>query len=60
MICNASGLLAFLYEVQSTPGDACKMAGAAFEDAIAELDNVGSDYAQDFGPTGEVETLADG
>ncbi len=27
-------------------------------DAIAELDNVGSDYAQDFGFIGEVKTLA--
>merc|ERR1712050_395268 len=30
----------FQYEVLSNPEDACKMARAAFEDAIAELDNV--------------------
>jgi hypothetical protein len=32
----------------------------AFEEAIAELDNVGSDCAQDFGPIGEVKTCGDG
>ncbi len=36
------------------------MARTVFEDAIVELDSVSSDYAQDFGPIGEVKTLADG
>ena len=52
---NYLNYLVFLYVVQSKPDDACKMARTAFEDAIAELDNVGSDYAQDFGPIGEVK-----
>ncbi len=52
--------LVFLYEVQSKPDDACKMAHTALEDAIAELDNIGSDYGQDFGPLGEVKTPPDG
>merc|ERR1712037_302955 len=30
----------FQYEVLSNPDEACKMARTAFEDAIAELDNV--------------------
>merc|ERR1711979_174043 len=30
----------FQYEVLSKPDDACKMARTAFEEAIAELDNV--------------------
>merc|ERR1712187_345450 len=30
----------FMYEVLSNPDEACKMARTAFEDAIAELDNV--------------------
>ena len=37
-----------------------KMSRADFEDAIAELDNFGSDNAQDSGRSGEVKTLADG
>merc|ERR1712127_919253 len=37
----------FLYEVLSNPEDACKMARTAFEDAIAELDNVQEDSYKD-------------
>mmetsp|Transcript_102847 Transcript_102847/g.267989 ORF Transcript_102847/g.267989 Transcript_102847/m.267989 type:complete len:240 (+) Transcript_102847:92-811(+) len=37
----------FLYEVQGKPDDACKMARTAFEDAIAELDNVAEDSYKD-------------
>jgi len=37
----------FLYEVQGKPDDACKMARTAFEDAIAELDNVQEDSYKD-------------
>merc|ERR1711976_484176 len=37
----------FLYEVLSKPDDACKMARTAFEDAIAELDNVQEDSYKD-------------
>jgi 14-3-3 protein epsilon len=37
----------FLYEVQSKPDEACKMARTAFEDAIAELDNVGEESYKD-------------
>merc|ERR1712071_259415 len=37
----------FMYEVQSKPEDACKMARTAFEDAIAELDNVSEDSYKD-------------
>merc|ERR1712127_751845 len=37
----------FLYEVLSNPDDACKMARTAFEDAIAELDNVQEDSYKD-------------
>uniref|UniRef100_A0A7S3HIS7 14-3-3 domain-containing protein n=1 Tax=Spumella elongata TaxID=89044 RepID=A0A7S3HIS7_9STRA len=37
----------FLYEVQSKPDEACKMARTAFEDAIAELDNVAEDSYKD-------------
>merc|ERR1712032_1356290 len=33
----------FQYEVLSNPDEACKMARTAFEDAIAELDNVSED-----------------
>merc|ERR1711982_34825 len=33
----------FQYEVLSQPDEACKMARTAFEDAIAELDNVAED-----------------
>merc|ERR1712032_248292 len=33
----------FQYEVLSNPDEACKMARTAFEDAIAELDNVAED-----------------
>merc|ERR1719330_1759233 len=38
----------FQYEVLSKPEDACKMARTAFEDAIAELDNVAEDSYKDF------------
>jgi len=37
----------FLYEVLSNPDEACKMARIAFEDAIAELDNVQEDSYKD-------------
>merc|ERR1712127_256325 len=37
----------FQYEVLSNPDDACKMARTAFEDAIAELDNVAEDSYKD-------------
>merc|ERR1719343_145977 len=37
----------FMYEVLSNPDDACKMARTAFEDAIAELDNVAEDSYKD-------------
>merc|ERR1712127_168841 len=37
----------FMYEVQSKPEEACKMARTAFEDAIAELDNVSEDSYKD-------------
>jgi len=37
----------FLYEVQSKPEKACEMARKAFEDAIAELDNVAEDSYKD-------------
>merc|ERR1712043_24924 len=37
----------FQYEVLNKPEDACKMARTAFEDAIAELDNVAEDSYKD-------------
>jgi 14-3-3 protein epsilon len=37
----------FHYEVLSNPEEACKMARQAFEDAIAELDNVSEDSYKD-------------
>ncbi|CAE7233006.1 ywhabb, partial [Symbiodinium sp. CCMP2456] len=37
----------FMYEVLGNPEDACKMARTAFEDAIAELDNVAEDSYKD-------------
>merc|ERR1712186_309406 len=37
----------FMYEVLSSPDEACKMARTAFEDAIAELDNVAEDSYKD-------------
>merc|ERR1712078_599270 len=37
----------FQYEVLQNPDDACKMARTAFEDAIAELDNVAEDSYKD-------------
>merc|ERR1711963_1039846 len=37
----------FLYELLSNPDEACKMARTAFEDAIAELDNVAEDSYKD-------------
>merc|ERR1712222_231164 len=37
----------FQYEVLQNPDEACKMARTAFEDAIAELDNVSEDSYKD-------------
>merc|ERR1712007_145940 len=37
----------FQYEVLQNPDEACKMARSAFEDAIAELDNVAEDSYKD-------------
>ncbi len=37
----------FKYEVMNEPEEACKMARSAFEDAIAELDNVAEDSYKD-------------
>merc|ERR1719152_656021 len=37
----------FKYEVMNKPDDACTMARTAFEDAIAELDNVAEDSYKD-------------
>merc|ERR1712050_690195 len=37
----------FQYEVLNNPDEACKMARGAFEDAIAELDNVAEDSYKD-------------
>merc|ERR1712138_88208 len=37
----------FQYEVLGNPDEACKMARTAFEDAIAELDNVAEDSYKD-------------
>merc|ERR1712225_7793 len=37
----------FQYEVLNSPDEACKMARTAFEDAIAELDNVAEDSYKD-------------
>merc|ERR1711915_401449 len=37
----------FMYEVLSNPEEACKMARTAFEDSIAELDNVAEDSYKD-------------
>merc|ERR1712061_85447 len=37
----------FQYEVLANPDEACKMARTAFEDAIAELDNVAEDSYKD-------------
>merc|ERR1719229_1881553 len=37
----------FQYEVLSNPEEACKMARTAFEEAIAELDNVAEDSYKD-------------
>merc|ERR1712087_1102787 len=37
----------FMYEVLQNPDDACKMARTAFEEAIAELDNVAEDSYKD-------------
>merc|ERR1712038_1240445 len=37
----------FQYEVLSRPEDACKLARTAFEDAIAELDNVAEESYKD-------------
>merc|ERR1711941_19574 len=43
----ASNFSVFQYEVLSNPDEACKMARTAFEDAIAELDNVAEDSYKD-------------
>merc|ERR1712187_802716 len=37
----------FQYEILQNPGEACQMARTAFEDAIAELDNVAEDSYKD-------------
>merc|ERR1712224_869256 len=37
----------FQYEVLSNPDEACKMARTAFEEAIADLDNVAEDSYKD-------------
>merc|ERR1712137_211717 len=37
----------FQYELLQNPDEACKMARTAFEDAIAELDNVAEDSYKD-------------
>merc|ERR1712083_892880 len=37
----------FMYEVINQPEEACKMARTAFEDSIAELDNVGEESYKD-------------
>merc|ERR1712151_42256 len=37
----------FQYEVLNNPDEACKMARTAFEDAIAELDNVSEESYKD-------------
>merc|ERR1712174_115275 len=37
----------FMYEVLQKPDDACQMARTAFEEAIAELDNVAEDSYKD-------------
>ena len=39
--------LVFLFQVLNNPDEACKMARQAFEDAIAELDNVSEDSYKD-------------
>merc|ERR1711972_106863 len=43
----ALNFLVFMYEVLSKPDEACKMARTAFENAIAELDNVAEDSYKD-------------
>merc|ERR1712217_757451 len=47
----------FQYEVLQNPDEACKMARTAFEDAIAELDNVAEDSYKD--PTLIMQLLRD-
>jgi 14-3-3 protein epsilon len=37
----------FYYEILQKPEEACKMAKQAFDDAIADLDNVGDEYYKD-------------
>ncbi len=44
---SCSALLLSMYEVLANPDEACKMARTAFEDAIAELDNVAEDSYKD-------------
>merc|ERR1711920_480227 len=43
----ALNFFVFQYEVLQEPDQACKMARTAFEDAIAELDNVAEDSYKD-------------
>jgi len=37
----------FFYEIMQNPEKACSMARAAFDDAIADLDNVEDEYYKD-------------
>jgi len=37
----------FYYEIKQNPNKACKMARAAFDDAIADLDNVEDEFYKD-------------
>merc|ERR1719215_1830159 len=53
----ALNYLVFMYEVLNQPDEACKMARTAFEDAIAELDNVAEDSYKD--PTLIMQLLRD-
>merc|ERR1712046_96635 len=46
-LCLALNFSVFQYEVLNNPEEACKMARTAFEDAIAELDNVAEDSYKD-------------
>ncbi len=43
----ASSYSVFLYEMQSKPDEACKVASTAFEDANAEWDNGREDWCKD-------------
>merc|ERR1711918_240196 len=46
-LCLALNFSVFHYEVLNNPDEACKMARTAFEDAIAELDNVSEESYKD-------------